>query len=117
MLYTRWAVQPEFDVGLETLPDGRTVLRVRGELDMATTPRAEQALAEAGTPSTLVVDLSECTFVDSAAVRFLSETARRVEAAGGRTSIVATDPGVLRVLEITALDTMLPVHPTLDVLL
>jgi hypothetical protein len=29
-------------------------------------------------------------------------------------SLVATDPGVLRVLEITALDTAVPVHATLD---
>ena len=31
-----------------------------------------------------------------------------------RVSIVATDPAILRVLEITALDTMLPVHASLD---
>jgi hypothetical protein len=31
-----------------------------------------------------------------------------------RVSVVATDPGILRVLEITALETMLPVHASLD---
>ena len=31
-----------------------------------------------------------------------------------RVSIVATDPGILRILEITALDTMVPVHASLD---
>jgi anti-anti-sigma regulatory factor len=31
-----------------------------------------------------------------------------------RLSIVATDPAILRVLEITALDTVVSIHPSLD---
>jgi len=62
----------------------------------------------------LVVDLSECTFIDSSAVRVLMTTARRVHSDGGVIALVAQDSGILRVLEIAAVDTVLPVYPTLE---
>jgi anti-anti-sigma factor len=58
----------------------------------------------------LVLDLSECTFVDSSGVRIVAATIEHAE----RVSIIASEPAVLRALEITAVDTMVSVHPTLD---
>lgn len=81
---------------------------------MATAPALEEALAEAGFAERLVVDLTSCTFVDSSAVRVLVASARDSQAARGSLALVVTDPGILRVLEISAVDTMLPVHETLD---
>ena len=60
--------------------------------------------------SHLAIDLSACTFLDSSGMRAIAAAAERHP----RVSIVATDPGILRILEITALDTMLPVHASLD---
>lgn len=107
-------MEQEFDVRLDVLQDGAVVVHVQGDLDMATTPRVEDALARMGSPQRLVVDLRECTFVDSAAIRLLTQTAREVEESGATASVVATDPSIRRVLEITAVDTVLPVHSTLD---
>jgi len=90
------------------------VVHVNGELDLATTPQLEETLEPVDRSAPLVVDLGECTFLDSTCVRFLISLVRETEAAGGRTALVATDPGILRVLEITALDTMVPVHPTVE---
>lgn len=105
----------EFDVNRTELPGGGSVLRVEGELDMATAPALEDALAQAGFAERLVVDLTTCTFVDSSAVRVLVSSARDSAAAGGTLALVVTDPGILRVLEISGVvDTMLPVHPALD---
>jgi anti-anti-sigma factor len=104
----------EFDAQLERLPNGVAVVRVRGELDMATAPVLRETIAGAGAQDLLVIDLGECTFVDSAALRLLTETARDVESSGGGLALVVTDPGIRRVLEITAVDTVLPVHPTVD---
>lgn len=81
---------------------------------MASSPNFEDVVGEADLSGNLVIDLIECTFLDSSAVRVLMSTARAAEAAGGHVSIVATDPGILRVLEIAAVDTMLPVHPTVE---
>jgi anti-sigma B factor antagonist len=104
----------EFDVSRRELPGRGTVLQVEGELDMATAPALEDALADAGFAERLVIDLTACTFVDSSAVRVLVSSARDSEAASGSLALVVADPGILRVLEISGVDTMLPVHETLD---
>jgi anti-sigma B factor antagonist len=104
----------EFDMNRTALPGGGTVIRVEGELDLSTAPALEEALTEAGFSERLVVDLTTCTFVDSSAVRVLVASARDSEAAGGTLALVVTDPGILRVLEISGVDTMLPVHHALD---
>jgi anti-anti-sigma factor len=100
------------------LQDGVVVVRVEGELDMATSGRFEEALGAPPAPGgRLVIDLTECTFLDSSAVRLLVGAARAADESGGRVSLVARDPGILRVLEIAAVDTMLPVHDSLDLAL
>ena len=104
----------DFEVTSSALPGGGTALHVRGDLDLATAPRFEDALLDAGLDQRLVVDLSECTFLDSSAVRVLVAAARDAQAAGGELSLVTPHPGVLRILQISGVDSMLPVHPALD---
>lgn len=89
-------------------------MHVVGELDMATAPGFENVVGGVQAGNRLVIDLSDCTFLDSSAVRVLVSIARGAEETGGSVAIVAPDPGILRVLEIAAVDTMLPVHQTLD---
>lgn len=98
----------------EGLPEGGTVVRVDGELDMATTPEFEEVVDDVDAGSRLVIDLSKCTFLDSSAVRVLVSVARDAEETGGTVAVVTADPGILRVLEIAAVDRMLPVHATLE---
>lgn len=87
------------------------VVSVAGELDMATADTFGDAVgAIASSTPHVVLDLSECTFVDSSGIRVVVETIKRAESV----SIVASEPAVLRALEITAVDTMVSVHPSLD---
>jgi anti-sigma B factor antagonist len=104
----------ELEVTLETRAEGASVVHVNGELDMATTPELEEVVDGVDLGGKVVIDLTGCGFLDSSAVRVLVSTARASEEANGSLSIVASDPGILRVLEIAAVDTMLPVHETLD---
>ncbi|HSI97295.1 MAG TPA: STAS domain-containing protein [Gaiellaceae bacterium] len=104
----------ELEVGVDPLSQGGVVVHVDGELDLATVEKLESALATTDPGAPLVIDLTACTVLDSSAVRVLVTTARSAEAAGGSVSLVTSDPGLLRILEIAAIDTMLPVHPTLD---
>jgi anti-sigma B factor antagonist len=97
---------PHFAV--DTLDDC-VVVRVEGDLDMATAPSFDETVASTASDSHLAIDLSVCTFLDSSGMRSIAAAAKRHP----RVSIVATDPGILRVLEITTLDTMLPVHASL----
>lgn len=96
------------------MPGGAVVVRVEGELDMATSGTFEEALGPAEAGRQLVIDLTECTFLDSSAVRLLVGAVRAADESAGKVSLVANDPGILRVLEIAAVDTMLPVHESLD---
>lgn len=104
----------EFDVRLETVPQGPVVVHVSGELDMATSPQLEETIASAAPVTRLVIDLTDCTFLDSAAIRLLTSTASEVRGTGGELALAVSDPGILRVLEITAVDSLLPVHPTVE---
>ena len=81
---------------------------------MATAPLLEEAIGPVEHRERLVIDLTECSFVDSAALRVLTRTARDLTEHGGALALVVTDPGILRILEITAVDTMLPVHSSVD---
>jgi len=104
----------DFAITREPLAAGGAVVRVEGELDMATAPALEEALVETGFSERVVIDLTGCTFLDSSAVRLLVASVRDSEAAGGQLELVAPEPGVLKVLEISGVNTMLPVHATLD---
>lgn len=95
------------------MPGGAEAVFVTGELDLATAPHLDVVLVEL-TADVIVVDLSSCTFLDSAGIRALVGTARTLADAGRSLRLVTSDAGILRVLEITGVDTLIPVHPSLD---
>jgi anti-sigma B factor antagonist len=90
--------------------DDCVVVRIDGELDMSSAAALEEAISSLTSAPYVVLDLRACTFLDSAGIRVLTATMRQVP----RVSVVATDPGVLRALEITAVDTIVPVHASLE---
>jgi anti-sigma B factor antagonist len=68
----------QFDVEPTTVL-GRPALSVRGELDLATAPRLAEAVESqlSQRPQSLVVDLTDTTFLDSSGARQLVRIARR----------------------------------------
>lgn len=103
----------DFEVAVES-SDDLTVVHVRGELDLATTPELDEAIGDAVGSGRLVLDLTECTFVDSSAIRALLGAARAQRQAGGTSSLVAVDPGVLRALEIAGVEQALPIRASVS---
>jgi anti-anti-sigma factor len=103
-----------FGLRLEALEAGGSIVRVEGELDLATVPELEQLLPRVDPSQRLVFDLSGCTFLDSSALRVLISTIRTAGEQGGTVELVATEPGVARVLQIASVDTMVVVHRSLD---
>jgi anti-sigma B factor antagonist len=102
----------EFDVRSRFAPGGAHVVQVSGDLDLATAPLLDEALADVS-GEMLVIDLSDCTFLDSAGIRALLGAARgRSEAPPVR--IVTADPGMVRLFEITGVDKLMHVHPSVD---
>ena len=101
-----------FHCGTES-PGGGLVLRLQGELDMASAPKLRRLLDTAldGRPAELVLDLRELTFIDSSGIRVLSSSARRAEAAGCTLALRSPARSVLKVLRLTGLDRLTMVMP------
>jgi len=104
----------EFEVTVDALAGGGSLVGISGELDMATSAELESALERANAQERVVVDLTACDFLDSSAIRVLLRGAVRAESAGGSFSLVAPDPQLRRVLEIAGLEAKLPIHPTVE---
>jgi anti-sigma B factor antagonist len=105
--------QDGFRVSVEQPSPGRVVVGVAGEIDVATAPEVERALAEAGAEKRVVLDLSECQFIDSSGLRTLLGARSAAVSAGGSLVLVVADPGLLRVFEVVGLGDILEIHGSL----
>jgi anti-sigma B factor antagonist len=85
--------------------DGLPILEVTGELDLAAAPwlRDQLDALYVGGASSIVVDLSEATFLDSTALGVLVTALHRSRELGGQVHLVVSEPQILRVLTITGL--------------
>lgn len=92
---------------------GRPALRVRGELDIATAPRlaevAEHQLSQQ--PRSLVVDLTDTTYLDSSGARQLAVLARRAADAGVALQVVCPRDNrpVRLVVDLLELQALVPI--------
>lgn len=96
--------------------DGIRVARVRGEVDLRTSPQLrEMLLAEArAAVGILVIDLSDVGYMDSSGVGTLVFVKREVERTGGRVVLAGLQPRVRSVLEITHLDKFFTIVQSVD---
>lgn len=91
----------------EERPGPTTVLlAIHGEADMGIASELKDRLGEviAEDLSTVVVDLTEATFLDSTALGVLLGSMKRLRARGGRFRIVAPRSEIRRIFEMTLLD-------------
>src|SRR3954451_6705491 len=87
--------------------DDATVVSVTGEIDMETGPSFQQGLMQAigAGRSGLVVDLSQASFLDSAALTTLVNCFDSLRRQGGGTlAIVATDSRMRALFDVARLD-------------
>ena len=94
--------------------DGCTVCRPVGELDAFTVGGFREQLAELGSDTALVIDLSEVPFMDSAGLGALIGGIRRVRDGGGTVGVVCSRPAVLRLLHTTGFDRIVTVSASLE---
>ncbi len=64
----------------------------------------------------IVVDLTECEFIDSSAIRALLLSREQKNANHGNESlaVAASSDQILRILGVMGLDKVLPIEPTVD---
>jgi anti-anti-sigma factor len=96
----------QFDVVRGDLPDGAVELKVRGELDLATADGFEERLGEAidGADGTVVIDFSDCSFVDSVGVRALIRGGRRLDGSGRTLRVTGARAQVRDLFRLIVLD-------------
>jgi anti-anti-sigma factor len=99
--------------------DGVVLVAVHGEHDIATAPGLRAAIEEGlGRAQHVVVDLTPATFVDSTVLGVLLSARERAQEEELGYAVVLQpaegDPAVRRILEVTGLDGLLPVHPERD---
>ena len=98
--------------------DGVRVLAVRGELDLGTAPDLEPELQAAlAAPESVLIDLTECEFIDSTGIALIVRAWQRIVAEDdGKRRLMIAGHGeqVGRVLEISGLSLSIPVHRTRD---
>ena len=93
----------------------RAVVRLIGEADVTTPVLGEVLSAEAAKkPHLLLLDMSGLTFIDSAALHEIVRVYRWVRADGGLMALISPNPSVARVLQLSALDQVIPVYGSVE---
>ncbi|MEJ7786599.1 MAG: STAS domain-containing protein [Solirubrobacteraceae bacterium] len=104
----------QLELSEEQLDDATRVITVSGEIHVTTAPEFSSRLNDAVAAGTraLVLDMSGVEFIDSTGLSVLLNGLRRVTRADGRMALVVSNPTVLRLFEITKLDSTFDIQPT-----
>ena len=95
--------------------DGQVIVTLRGQLDLAEAARVAAALAVvAAREPQIIVDLAALEFIDSSGVAALVRGRNLARRAGGELLLAAPQQQVLRVLTLTRLIDVFPLHATVD---
>jgi anti-anti-sigma factor len=89
--------------------DGRSTIRLAGELDTASVPLFSEALEGEWTIASIaLVDLGRLTFADSTGIKALVEATRRAQSDGPQLLMTRPTGEVARLFELTGLHSVLP---------
>jgi anti-sigma B factor antagonist len=109
---------PQFEISSGPGPDDVYVVRVAGEVDMSHEEelRGELHGAVQADASGIVVDLTECEFIDSSGVRALLLSREEQDPGQGedRLAVAASSEQILRILSVMGVDRVIPVRPTVE---
>jgi anti-sigma B factor antagonist len=109
---------PQFEISSGPGPADAYVVRVAGEVDMSHEEelRTELHRAVEAEAKGIVVDLTDCQFIDSSAIRalLLSREEKRPQAGEESLAVAASSEQILRILGVMGLDQVLPIKPTVE---
>lgn len=98
--------------GLSTLSTGEVLVRLEGELDLNDASRLTRLLRQALDLSPrLIVDLTNVAFLDSTGLARLLWARNRAVNLGGTLVLVGAGPPVRRIMDLTGVADLLPLHP------
>jgi anti-sigma B factor antagonist len=108
---------PQFEINSGPGPDDVFVVRIAGEVDMSHEEelRGELRKAVASDSAGIVVDLTECEFIDSSGVRALLLSREAQNSDGSEhLAVAASSEQILRILSVMGIDRVIPIRPTVD---
>jgi anti-sigma B factor antagonist len=109
---------PQFEIDSGPGPEEVHVVRIRGEVDMSHEEelRGELRTAVASDSRGIVVDLTECEFIDSSGVRalLLSREAQHPEDGNELLAVAASSEQILRILSVMGIDRVIPIRPSVE---
>ena len=105
-----------FEIKTEKLDGDVTVIALAGEVDLYTAPEFKEALLEAIADGarTIVVDLTDTTFIDSTTLGVLVGGLKRLRPEDRTLALVCSDQNITKIFEITGLDRVFPIHGSRD---
>ncbi len=100
----------------ELLDSGIPVVSVSGDVDIATAPALAQTLLAVteDRAGEVIVDLTGCGFLDSRGLHALVSTRARLQRSNRALSLVLSNPNVLRIFQITHVDELFQIYPSLN---
>jgi anti-anti-sigma factor len=106
---------PFFRVSVSEAGDGRSIVAVAGELDIASAPQLLSAIAVLRQPRTsaIAIDLSALTFIDSSGINALRMAVRAANARGVGAIVASPSERVQKVLELVRVGDILPLEHSL----
>ena len=96
---------------------GMTVLDVSGEIDLATLPAFKQALLDAldsSESNRVILNMTGVGYMDSSGFGTLLSANKGLRVSGGVLTLVGCNPVITRMIYITRLNTLFPLHDTED---
>ena len=114
--YARRVYLDEFRAAVAKLTRELALVSASGELDLYSAGCLRARIEEADTvgADTVLVDLSEISFLDSAGLGVLVQETERLEGRGHSLVLVTNDPRTRRVVEVTGLNRVLRTYATLQ---
>ena len=108
---------PQFEISSGPGPEDAYVVHVAGEVDMSHEEQLHEALHRAveADAKGIVVDLTECEFIDSSGIRALLLSRQEAQRDGSETlAVAASSDQILRILGVMGIDQVIPIRPTVD---
>jgi anti-sigma B factor antagonist len=107
---------PAVELNVSSRSQGdHVIVTAAGEIDLYTAPKLQADLAaviEGAAPATrVVVDMSGVEFCDSTGMNALLGALRQVRARGGELELAAPRPAIMKILQVTGLDSVFTITP------
>jgi anti-sigma B factor antagonist len=110
----------QLEMAYQVAADGNAVVRVSGELDIATADQAYAYLRDVvdGQDGPVTMNLSGLSFCDAAGLGALARVAGHARRSGRSLKLAAARPSLLRIMAITGMDEAFPEvrNPALSVI-